>query len=390
MSNLQLVFQQSGSDYRALHTLSTQHLKAMLAIESCRSSALGGHVDQCDECGHLHISYNSCRNRHCPNCQTLVKAQWLENRRQDLLPVGYFHVVFTIPEDLNPITLRNQKELYSILFRAASETLNQLAQDKEYLGAQIGSTLVLHTWGQNLSFHPHVHCIVTGGGLSSDGKRWINSRKKFFIPVKVLAKKFRGKVLSFIKEAFDSNTIIFPGNIQTLGNSGNFQAFIDSLYKKNWIVYCKPPFAGPEKVLQYLSQYTHRVAISNNRIIKVSDGKVTFKWKDYKDNGKVKLMTLDAHEFIRRFLLHVLPAKFVKIRHYGILSNRNRHTKLKICKTLFKVNTSKAKVISVAELFLKLTGRDPSVCPCCGKGKMLRKIDLPPNGCSPPKVNVIA
>ncbi|ADG82316.1 IS91 family transposase [Thermincola potens] len=378
MSDIQHIFQQFGPNYRALHALPLQQLKVMRSIESCRTSALGAHVDECDQCGHMRISYNSCRNRHCPKCQGLVKERWLEDRRQDLLPVGYFHVVFTVPESLNPIALRNQKEVYSIFFRAASETITELAQDKKYLGAQIGTTIILHTWGQNLMFHPHVHCIVTGGGLSSDGRCWVNSRKKFFIPVKVLAKKFRGKFLAYLKKAFRSNNLLFPGNIEALGSKDRFQALINSLYKTNWVVYCKPPFAGPEQVLQYLGRYTHRVAISDNRIIKVEDGRVTFKWKDYKDKSKFKLMTLDAHEFIRRFLMHVLPHKFVKIRHYGILSNRNRNTKLKICKLLLKVSTSRSKVIDTAVLLLKLTGKDITLCPCCGKGNMIRKMKLEP------------
>lgn len=390
MNNLQHIFQEFGKNYRALHALPLQQLKVMQSIESCRTPILGGHVDECDECGHLRISYNSCRNRHCPQCQTLVKERWLEDRRQDLLPVGYFHVVFTIPESLNPITLRNQKDVYAILFKAASQTLTELTQDKKYLGAQIGTTIILHTWGQNLMFHPHVHCIVTGGGLSLDSRRWVNSRKKFFIPVKVMAKKFRGKFLACLKEAFNSNSLNLPGDIDTLGTKNKFQTLIKSLYKTNWIVYCKPPFGGPEKVLQYLGQYTHRVAISNNRIIKAENSRVTFKWKDYKDKSKLKLLTLDAHEFIRRFLLHVLPYKFVKIRHYGILSNRNRNSKLKLCKQLLKVRTSRANVVETAALLLKLIGKDITVCPHCSKGKMLRKIDITPKNCSPPSVGLIA
>lgn len=390
MNDLQHIFRESGPKYRALHALPLQQLKAMRAIESCRSAVLGGHVDECDNCGHSKISYNSCRNRHCPKCQALVKEKWLEDRRQDLLPTGYFHVVFTIPEDLNSITLRNQKEIYSILFKAASQTIAELAQDKKYLGAQIGTTIVMHTWGQNLMFHPHVHCIVTGGGLSLDGKYWVKSRKKFFIPVKVMAKMFRGKFLCFLKEAYYSDKLVFPGAIEALNSKNKFEAFVKSFYKINWIVYCKPPFAGPEKVLLYLGQYTHRVAISNNRIIKVKDGKVIFKWKDYKDNCKTKLMTLDAQEFIRRFLMHVLPNKFIKIRHYGILSNRNRNSKLKTCKHLFKVSTSRIKITDIAELFLKLTGKDITLCPQCGKGKMSRKMELTPRNCSPPSLSLTA
>lgn len=387
MIELQDIFYQHGEDYRKAHRLPLNVLKAMTAIEACRTAELGGHVDECDECGHVRISYNSCRNRHCPKCQTLTKERWLESRKKDLLPVGYFHVVFTIPEELNYLALTNQKELYSILFQAASETLLELGRDRKYLGAQIGFTSILHTWGQNLMHHPHVHCIVPSGGLSLDGTRWINSKKDFFIPVKVLSRKFRGKFLYYLKNNYYNSKLKLIGDNQELIEKQIFQCFIDRLYKKEWVVYCKPPFSNAEHVLEYLGRYTHRVAISNNRLVFFDNGYVTFKWRDYRDNNKQKFMTITAEEFIRRFLMHVLPDKFVKIRHYGILSNRNRVTKLKKCKELTGsvFNIVSVSKLSSIELLLKLTGIDLNICPCCTKGKMVRQGKLQPKNFSPPK-----
>lgn len=366
----------------------------MSAIESCRTSKLGGHLDTCDECGHIRISYNSCRNRHCPKCQTLAKEKWLDDRKDDLLPVGYFHVVFTIPEELNFITLINQKEMYSILFKAVSETLLELSRDIKYLGAEIGFTSILHTWGQNLMNHPHLHCVVPGGGLSLDGKRWINCRKDFFIPVKVLSKKFRGKFLYYFKKAYYNNKLNLLGDVKYLNEKYAFQCFLDKLHNKKWVVYCKPPFNSPEHVLEYLGRYTHRVAISNNRIVKFEDGLVTFKWRDYKDNNKQKLMTVTAEEFIRRFLMHILPSKFVKIRHYGILSNRNRNSKLKLCKGLtgmvFKKKSISLSKQSAAEIFKTLTGIDFNKCPHCKKGTMITTQTIYPKSSSPPGVKKTA
>lgn len=388
MIELQDIFYEHGEDYRKAHRLPLNVLKVMTAIEACRTAELGGHVDECDECGHVRISYNSCRNRHCPKCQTLAKERWLEDRKKDLLSVGYFHVVFTIPEELNYLALTNQKELYSILFQAASETLLELGRDRKYLGAEIGFTSILHTWGQNLMHHPHVHCIVPSGGLSLDGTRWINSKNDFFIPVKVLSRKFRGKFLYFLKQYYYNNKLKLIGDNHELIEKQVFQFFVDKLYKKEWVVYCKPPFSSAEHVLEYLGRYTHRVAISNNRLTFFDNGYVTFRWRDYRDNNKQKFMTVTAEEFIRRFLMHVLPDKFVKIRHYGILSNRNRMTKLKKCKeftgSVFKI--ASITRLSSAELLFKLTGIDLDVCPCCTKGKMVRQGKLQPKNYSPPKV----
>jgi hypothetical protein len=372
MYELQDVFRQFGFTFLEGRQLSPHHRKTMADITACRSAALGGHIDQCDNCGHVSISYNSCRNRHCPKCQNLKKEQWLLNREQELLDVDYFHVVFTIPAALNPLVRFNQKEVYNILFRAVSETLLELAAEPKYLGAQIGFITLLHTWGQNLMDHPHIHCIVPGGGLSFDGLRWIPSRKKFFIPVKVLAKKFRDKFLAFLKTAFLDERLKFGASIEPLSIDSNFRHLLDEMYQTNWVVYCKPPFKTPWHVLRYLGRYTHRVAISNERIVAIGNNQVSFRWRDYKDNRREKLMTLEATEFIRRFFLHVLPLRFVKIRYFGIFSNRNRKLKIKRCQELLKMKPKTTKHLSTLELIKKLLGFDPSVCPCCGKGKLIR------------------
>lgn len=373
MIELQNIFQIYGQAYRETHPIPPHHRKAMENITACRSAALGGHIDQCDSCGHISISYNSCRNRHCPKCQNLRREEWLLNREQELLNVGYFHVVFTVPASLNPLIRFNQKIMYDILFRAVSETLTELAADPKYLGAQIGFISLLHTWGQNLMDHPHIHCIVPGGGLSFSGLRWIQSRKKFFIPVKVLAKKFRGKFLAFLKQAFSEGDLQFGDSIQSLGLEVNFHQLLNDLYQTDWVVYCKAPFKSPAYVLRYLGRYTHRVAISNQRIVSIENDQVTFKWRDYKDNHREKLMTVSAFEFIRRFLLHVLPPRFVKIRYYGVFSNRNRRLKIKLCQELLGMPVIPVKSITALELVTKLLGFNPTICPCCGKGMMVRR-----------------
>lgn len=365
MVELQTVFSQHGETYRQNHKLPLNQLKAMRAIENCRTSALGAHIDECDECGYARISYNSCRNRHCPKCQTLKKERWIDARKDDLLDVGYFHVVFTIPDTLNSIAYQNPEIVYKILFKAAAETLTELSADKKYLGAQIGITEVLHTWGQNLIHHPHIHCIVPGGGLDSLGK-WVNSRKKFFILVKVLSRKFRGKFLYYLKRA----SLEFYGSISYLHDRPAFNDLVSSLKQKEWIVYCKPPFKNAGCVVEYLGRYTHRVAISNNRLLKLEKGIVTFKWRDYRDNNKQKNMDLTVEEFIRRFLVHILPDGFTKIRHYGLLSPVNKSTKLKLCKKLTNtlVNDIPRIKISAVELLIKLTGKDITLCPFCKVG----------------------
>ena len=382
------IFRQFGPAYSQSHHLPLRHLRAMNAIECCRTAALGGHVEQCDVCGHIRISYNSCRNRHCPKCQSLPREKWLAARKRDLLPVEYFHIVFTIPDLLNPLALRNQRVVYDLLFKAASEALLALSKDLKHLGAEIGFISILHTWGQNLMDHPHLHCLVPGGGLSLDGKRWISSRRGFFIPVKVLSRLFRGKFLFYLKEAYRGGKLKFVGEIRSLGDTRKFQMMMDELYRKQWVLYCKPPFRSPEQVLEYLGRYTHRVAISNNRIIKVEEGKVTFRWRDYQDGNQNKQMTLEAFEFIRRFLLHILPNNFVKIRHYGLLSNRNRKTKLRRCREILGVGANREQQSTESEsweeLLFKLTGIDPHLCPCCKKGRMVTREILSPQGHAPP------
>jgi len=378
------IFRAYGSAYRQSHAheMPLRQLRAMRAIEVCRTAALGGHVEQCDSCGAVRVSYNSCRNRHCPKCQCLDKERWLEARKNDVLPVRYFHVVFTLPENLRALALRNQRVIYQILFRAASETLKELTRDPKHLGAEVGFIAILHTWSQNLMDHPHLHCIVTGGGVSPDGKRWIPCKRCFFIPVKVLSRLFRGKFLAYLKEAREKEELVFPGTIAHLKEEQSFKALLDDLYEKQWVVYCKPPFKNAETLIEYLGRYTHRVAISNERLVKLEGDRVSFRYRDRNDHDTVKVMSVDVSEFIRRFLLHILPDGFVKIRHYGILSNRNRQRKLARCKKLLGVDgpqEHKQEKESWQELLQRITGHDPRICPFCGKGTMVLKEVLIPS-----------
>ena len=332
--------------------------KAVKSILACRTAELGAHVDTCDNCGYMRISYNSCRNRHCPKCQTFAKEVWLDRQRSDLLNTHYFHVVFTVPSELNALFLCHQESMYGLLFKAASETVMQLCDDKKYLAAKPGITAVLHTWGQNLQFHPHVHMIVSGGGLTPEGQ-WRKSKKKFFLPVRVLSAKFRGKFLAFLRDEFpDTNTDL-----------------LNTCYAKSWVVYCKPPFGNAEKVLSYLGRYTHRVAISNNRILSLENGIVTFLWRDYAHGNEVKPMTLDTEEFIRRFLLHILPSGFRKIRHYGLFAARGKSDRLTLCRRLTDTPEPKP-LMTVMERLRAVLGAAFNLCPCCGIGHLSR--DSPP------------
>jgi hypothetical protein len=385
MVEVQDIFSRYSSEFQKAHPLPSYQRKAMNHILHCRSAVLGGHFDQCDTCGHIRISYNSCRDRHCPKCQNLARERWLINREQELLDVGYFHIVFTAPAALRPLALRNQKVIYDIFFRAASETLRELAADPQYLGADIGMLCVLHTWGQNLMDHPHLHCLVPGGGLSFDGLHWIHSSKKFFIPVKVLSRKFRGKFLAFLKDAVFSNKLHFHGQTSYLNENCVWQKFIDNLYKSEWVVYCKKPFASAAHVLRYLGRYTHRVAISNQRIVSAENGLVTFKYRDYRDKNKQKLMTVSAAEFIRRFLLHILPSRFVKIRYYGIFANRVRKVKVKQSQKLLGMKLYQNPKFSTIDLIIRLTGTDPTICPCCNHGHLRRRLSLLPSH-APPRI----
>ena len=377
------VFRTHGSAYRDSHgaDMSVRQLRAMRAIEICRTAYLGGHVDECDHCGALRISYNSCRNRHCPKCQSLDKERWLESRKRELLPTQYFHAVFTLPEGIRSLSLRNQKVIYNIFFRAVSETIRELSKEKKHLGAVIGFIAILHTWSQTLIHHPHVHCIITGGGLSLDGTRWVSCRQDFFIHVKVLSKVFRGKFLDYLKKAYDRKDLKFPGKVEFLAEKNAFNAMLSELYNQEWVVYCKPPLENAEQAIEYLGRYTHRVAISNERIVRLEGVSVTFSYRDSSDNDKIKYMRLDAQEFIRRFLLHILPDKFVKIRHYGLLSNRGKGIKLALCRELLGVLVNSEHEDSRKEtwedLLIRLTGINPRLCPVCGQGRMHIKERLP-------------
>jgi Putative transposase/Transposase zinc-binding domain len=385
------IFRAYGPAYRQVHgkELPVRQLRTMGAIEMCRTAELGGHVEACDGCGAMRIAYNSCRNRHCPKCQGLDKERWLEARRTDVLPTRYFHPVFTVPESLRPLALRNQEVIYNILFRAVSETLKELAKDPKHLGAEIGFIAILHSWSQTLIDHLHIHCIVPGGGLSLDGKRWISFRKRFFIRVEVLSRLFRGKFLDYLKRAYRAGHLIFPGKIKHLKGKVTFARFLTDLYSVEWVVNCKPPLRSAEEVIDYLGRYTHRVALSNDRIVRFEHGQVSFRYRDSNDSDKIKLLSLNVFEFIRRFLLHILPNGFVKIRHYGILSNRSRRAKLQRCRELLGVqmeqDKEKTRRETWQELLARITGIDPRVCPHCGEGKMvLREVLLPQDHRAPP------
>jgi hypothetical protein len=356
------------------HLLSSAQRKVLKDLSACRTAVLGGHVEQCDQCGHQRICYDSCRNRHCPKCQAGARAQWLQQQACDLLPTSYFHVVFTLPQQIAPLALQNQRLIYSLLFQAASESLIKIAAEPKHLGAAIGLLAVLHTWGQNLHYHPHLHCVVPGGGLSPDGSRWIPSRKKFLVPVKVLSRLFRRKFVTYVRKAFRQAKLCFHGQLKPLAQAQSFATWLKALAKKDWVVYAKPPCGGPQQVLKYLARYTHRVAISNQRLIALRDGQVTFRWKDYSQPYAAREMTLTAQEFIRRFLLHVLPAGFVRIRHYGWLSNRSRKRKIALCRKLLIGHATPAETCptdpgrSAADTS-PLPSADP--CPVCQKGRML-------------------
>lgn len=364
MPEIQDIFEKYGTEYFRNHVLSPEQGKVMHAITNCRTAKLGGHLDVCPACGYTKPSYNSCRNRHCPKCQAFAKERWIENQKYDLLEVAYFHVVFTVPSELHLLFFCCDRVIYNLLFLAVAETLSQLASDHKYLGARIGFTSVLHTWGQNLSFHPHIHCIVPAGGLTKV-MQWRNSRKKFFLPVRVLSRKFRGKFLALLQKSQE-----FTNKLDL--------AIVDSCYRKEWVVYCKPPFRDAACVVEYLGRYTHRVAISNNRILSITNGKISFKWRDYKEGSRWKTMTLTAEEFIRRFLLHVLPKGFMKIRHYGILGNRDKDKRLKFCKLLTGTRIVEKTVISAEDLLLKIYGHNPFICPECGQSKIEFYMNLPP------------
>jgi len=314
--------------------LAWPHRKVLDAIVRCRTAALGGHLDQCRSCGHQAISYNSCRNRHCPRCQGNARARWLAARSAELLPVPYFHIVFTLPHEFSALILGNKRLLYDLLFRASAATLLEVARDPKYFGAEIGFLGVLHTWGQNLEHHPHVHYIVPDGGLAADGSRWIDSSRRFFLPVKALSKIFREKFCDQLSELLPQDRLQFHGSLEQLASPGSFSHFLCQLREKDWVVYAKPPFGGADHVLNYLARYTHRVAISNHRLVAFENGHVSFRWRDYAHGGKNKIMTVPVDEFLRRYLLHVLPRGLVRIRHFGLFANRRRAASLQRCRSL--------------------------------------------------------
>ena len=362
------IFRAAGPAWRAAHAghISLVQLKVMSAIETCRTAALGGHIEGCEDCGHRRIAYNSCRNRHCPKCQAAAARDWLAAREADLLPVGYFHVVFTMPAEVAHIAFHNKAVIYDLLFRASSETMLTIAADPDHLGARIGITAVLHTWGSAMTYHPHIHMVVPGGGISLDGERWISSRPAFLLPVRVLSKLFRRLFLTRLLELHTEGRLHFFGDHVELNDQRAFRRYLAPLRKKNWVVYAKPPFAGPEAVLAYLSRYTHRVAISNRRLISFDEAGVTFRYKDYRRDGaeRQRTMTLATDEFIRRFLLHVLPKGFHRIRHYGLLATAGRKTNVARARNLLA-----APEPSKAEDLAPEPGPRPP-CPCCG-GRMV-------------------
>ncbi len=375
---------------RNRHWLRWKHIKVLLAIRRCRTAALGGHLDECTRCGYrATISYNSCRDRHCPKCQTAARDRWIAARRRELLPTRYLHVVFTLPHRLAPLVLQNKKVLYGLLFRTSAETLLEVARDPRHLGAEIGFFSVLHTWSQQLKIHPHVHCVVPAGGLSLDHSRWVRSRDNYFLPKGVLREIFRGKFVDALKQAFHKGQLRFEGDLKLLAQPKIFAAWLRPLFRQDWVVYLKRPFGGPEYVLQYLGRYTHRVAISNHRLVSLTDGQVTFRWRDSAHHNEQKLLPLSLDEFLRRFLLHILPKGFVRIRNFGFLANRKRATLLALC---FQLLGSEQQ--PQAEQHASSTEDCPDLwrCPKCGGAmKVIERLTAAEIQLrSPPRISVAA
>ena len=362
------IIQAQGESFRRSQRqrLGYQQLKALNAIARCRTAALGGHVDACPGCGHEAISFNSCRNRHCPKCQAQCRQRWLDARQQELLDLRYFHVVFTLPHELNDLVRANAALLYDLLFQASSRTLLEVAADPKHLGARIGFFSILHTWGQNLMLHPHLHCVIPAGGLAPDRRRWVHPRYRFFLPVKVLGGVFRGKFVDALRRAYRNNKLRLPGRCKPLQEEKVFRAFVRSLFRQDWVVYAKAAFGGPQAVLRYLGRYTHRVAISNHRLLAFDGEQVQFRWKDYASGGRQRQMTLQATEFLRRFVQHVLPRGFVRIRYFGFLANRWRAQSLRLCRRLL-----------VAKLSAPSPDPEASAatwpCPRCGTAMVVRQ-----------------
>lgn len=371
MSSVQAAFIQFYPSYQEKHKPFGQQAKAAKNIMDCRTKSMGGHVWACDECGTIAVRYNSCRDRHCPLCQGVTQAVWVDARSQDILYAPYFHVVFTMPQELHILIYQNQALLYGLMHKAVAQTLLELSQDAKYLGAQPGFFSILHTWGQDLHYHPHIHTVVLAGGLTKLNQ-WRSSSKKFFIPVKVLAKKFRGKFLYYLKQYYRQNLLKFYGTATQYQAPNLFKDLLDRCYGKDWYTYTKRTFSGPLAVVQYLGRYTHRIAIANSRMLSVDANTVTIKVKNYKDPSSPKTLTLTGHQFIRRFCMHILPKGFVKIRHYGILANRNKKTKLALCKKLTRSPSIKPRFegCKTIEILCLLAGRDITLCPACQEGKL--------------------
>ena len=375
------IFRRHGPAYRRAHRLRRPQLRVMRALETCRTAVLGGHVEHCGHCDFTRISYNSCRNRHCPKCQSLARAAWLEQRKAELLPVEYFHVVFTVPEPVAALAFQNQPVVYNLLFRAAAQTLFDIAGDPQHLGAEIGFFAILHTWGQTLLYHPHLHCVVPGGGVAPEGDRWIGCQPGFFLPVRVLSRRFRRRFLEALEQAFQKGRLKFFGDLEPLRDPAAFARYLARLGETEWVIYAKPPFGGPQQVLEYLGRYTHRVAIANSRLLSLEDGQVRFRWKDYRHAQRPKTMTLTEEEFVRRFLLHTLPPGFHRIRHYGLLANLHRAEALPQCRRLLGAPVSPLLPDPPRDfraLYLALTGRPWNRCPRCGVGLLLPIQLLPP------------
>jgi len=370
------IFRTHWETFLQEHSASPQQCLVSRALQQCRTAALGGHAEKCDECGHERIAYNSCRNRNCPKCQSLARARWLEERKAELLPVHYFHVVFTVPDTIAAVSMHNQRVVYGILFAAVNDTLRTIAADSRHLGAEIGFLSVLHTWGQNLLHHPHIHCVVPGGGLSLDGRRWVRARKKFFLPVRVLSRFFRHTFLAKLADAFEAGELEFFGAQAHLAEADAFRSWLNSHRKTEWVVYAKRPFGGPEQVLEYLGRYTHRIAISNHRLVDVGPTHVSFRWKDYRNGHGVRTMNLHPHEFMRRFLLHALPRHFVRLRYGGFLANRHRRQKIELCRELLAVRSPARPhtphlAMDWRERYELLTGQPIDLCPVCSTGRMV-------------------
>ena len=383
MNTVQDIFNKFYPDYLEKYTPNCQQAKAAKDIMNCRTSALGGHAYKCDKCGNTVVRYNSCRNRHCSLCQGINKEIWVDKRRADVLDAPYFHVIFTIPKQLQLLVYQNQKLLYKLMYMATSQTISELSWNPKHLGAQVGFLSMIHTWGQNLHYHPHIHMVIMAGGLTKLNQ-WHSTSKKFFIPVEKLSKKFRGKFMYYLKQYYKDNQLKFYGDLQKYKDPNKFQKLVDECYELDWYTYVQETFSGPLAVIKYLGMYTHRIAISNTRIVSINNTTVTFTVKDYKNNGKKKTITMEGVEFIRRFLMHILPKGFVKIRYYGIISCRNKNTKLVLCKKLIFSSIYKPlfEGLTTFEILCILLGRDVTLCPVCKKSK-LQQVSTFYHGASP-------